>query len=199
MESKFASHRTTTEKKNSHFRTFSHRIRIALPSLVATNHLKPLLIEYSLTLQTWYETDHGELRLEDLLCLDAHPLKGARLMKCHQGGASQEWRSGKDVSFKFQRSIHPCSFPSKISAWKFQIRQNKQCDEEKRLFVVSLKFEPRSFFFLLVLFAERRSFVQLCIGHVPRRGTTNDGQQSEDGCVRDEQVQRAMGCDRFLI
>jgi hypothetical protein len=33
MESKFASHRTTVTIFFSHFRTFSHRICIALPSL----------------------------------------------------------------------------------------------------------------------------------------------------------------------
>ncbi|CAG0918430.1 unnamed protein product [Notodromas monacha] len=46
--------------------------------------------------QTWYETNHGELRLENVLCMDAHPLKGARLLKCHQSGSSQEWRIGTD-------------------------------------------------------------------------------------------------------
>lgn len=46
--------------------------------------------------QLWYETKKRDLRLAELLCLDARE-KYPRLAKCHETGGSQEWKvSNKD-------------------------------------------------------------------------------------------------------
>ncbi|XP_072029532.1 polypeptide N-acetylgalactosaminyltransferase 11-like [Amphiura filiformis] len=54
----------------------------------------------------WYESDVHELKLADLLCLDMPDSNSAslpRLMKCHGGGGSQDWRTSKG------RLYHPTS------------------------------------------------------------------------------------------
>lgn len=45
----------------------------------------------------WYETAKHDLRLAQLLCLDARE-QFPRLSKCHEMGGSQDWRHAESVS-----------------------------------------------------------------------------------------------------
>ena len=58
--------------------------------------------------QLWYETDIHELKLIDQLCFDMPDSDSAslpRLMKCHAGGGSQDWRTSNRVSTTHDLSV----------------------------------------------------------------------------------------------
>ncbi|XP_076326197.1 polypeptide N-acetylgalactosaminyltransferase 11-like isoform X2 [Tachypleus tridentatus] len=50
--------------------------------------------------QIWHETEKNDLRLAELLCLDAAE-RYPRLAKCHEMGGTQDWRHSSDVNTPF--------------------------------------------------------------------------------------------------
>ncbi|XP_022256687.1 polypeptide N-acetylgalactosaminyltransferase 11-like isoform X2 [Limulus polyphemus] len=50
--------------------------------------------------QIWHETEKNDLRLAELLCLDAKE-RYPRLAKCHEMGGTQDWRHSSDLNTPF--------------------------------------------------------------------------------------------------